>query len=268
MQKGETGNKWRPILNKYNEQLIDLTKVEWVPFKPKAELNALNHIFPEDHHIPKLFLKKNVLHLPTLKTHGHTVMTGAMKNAFGGLITARRHHCHKMIHEVLVDLLKIQKEIHPNLFAVMDGCVAGNGKGPRTMIPVSSNLLLASEDQVAIDAISAKIMGYDPMRIKFLKQAHDLGLGCADPAQIDIVGDSIKNMNLHFKTSKSPVIFFDQLFRRKLKFLEHLFFHTKLFKLMIFSSGFYHDKLWYNTVGKSRIRKFNKTPWGKLFQKY
>ena len=56
-------------------------------------------------------------------------MTGAMKNAFGGLITEKRHHSHKMIHEVLVDLLQIQKEIHPHLFAVMDGAVAGNGKG-------------------------------------------------------------------------------------------------------------------------------------------
>ncbi|RLE38563.1 hypothetical protein DRJ17_03560 [Candidatus Woesearchaeota archaeon] len=201
-------------------------------------------------------------------THGHTVMTGAIKNAFGGLVTTRRHHCHKMIHEVLVDILKIQKDIHPNLFAVMDGTVAGNGKGPRTMLPVTANLILASEDQAAIDAVAAKLMGFDPMKIKFLKLAHDQGLGTADLRQIDVVGDSIKNINLRFKTFKSPVIFFDQLFRKRLRFAEHLFFHTPLFRMFIFASEFYHDKLWYPTVGKLRIGKFNKTPWGKLFLSY
>jgi len=219
--------------------------------------------------IPDMFKGKNVLHLPTMKTHGHTTMTGAIKNAFGGLITERRHHSHKMIHEVLVDLLAIQKEIHPGLFSVMDGTVAGNGKGPRTMQPVSKNYILASEDQVAIDAISAKMMGFDPMKIKFIKMAHDRGLGCGDPDQIDVVGTDIKNVNFNFSTGKSPVIFWDQMFRKgALSFVEPLLFHTGLFKSCVFASAFYHDKLWYPTIGKGRIKKFMKTPWGKCFQKY
>ena len=98
-----------------------------------------------------MFIGKNVVHFPTMKVHGHTTITGAMKNAFGGLITKKRHHCHKKIHEVLVDLLAIQKEIHPCIFAVMDGTVAGDGAGPRTMIPRVKNYILASGDQVAID---------------------------------------------------------------------------------------------------------------------
>ena len=202
-------------------------------------------------------------------THGHTLMTGAMKNAFGGLITERRHHCHKMIHEVLVDLLQIQKEIHPGIFAVMDGTVCGDGAGPRTMIPKIKNYILASNDQVAIDAISAKMMGYDPLRIKFIKLAHDRGLGCGDPAQIDIVGEDITDVNFHFNTNKSPIVAGDQLFRKgALSFVEPLLFHTPLFKMCVFASEFYHDKLWYNTVGKKRINQFMKTEWGQLFQKY
>lgn len=202
-------------------------------------------------------------------THGHTVMTGAMKNAFGGLITEKRHHCHKAIHEVLVDLLTIQKEIHPGMFAVMDGTVAGDGAGPRTMIPKIKNMILASHDQVAIDAISAKMMGYDPMRIKFIKLAHDKGLGIGDVDQIDIVGEDISEINFHFKTSKSPVIMGDKLFRSgPLRFVEPLLFHTPLFKMCVFASEFYHDKIWYNTVGRRHIDKFMKTEWGKLWQKY
>ncbi|MDI6738398.1 MAG: DUF362 domain-containing protein [Nanoarchaeota archaeon] len=268
VMKGVKGNKWGPLMKKYGVPFVSLPEAEWVSYKPKAEMLAMDSIFPDGHRIPKMFIGKNVLHLPTLKCHGHTTMTGAMKNAFGGLITERRHHSHKMIHEVLVDLLAIQKEIHPHLFAVMDGAVAGNGKGPRTMEPVEANLLLASDDQVAIDAVAARLMGFDPMQIPFIKMAHDRGLGCGDVSQVEMLGDDVTNVNLNFKTGKSPVIFFDQLFRKKMKFLEPLLFHTGLFQLCVFASAFYHDTFWYNTFGKSRIRKFSKTPWGQLFGRY
>jgi len=267
--KGAKDNMWLPVLDKYNLQLQALTDVEWMEFTPKAELLALDKVFSEGHKIPKSFPGKNVIHLPTLKTHGHTTITGAIKNSFGGLITERRHHCHKMIHEVLVDLLQIQQEIHPGIFAVMDGTVAGKGKGPRTMIPTEANLLLASADQVAIDAIAAKIMGFDPLKIPFIKMCHDRGLGCGDPRQIDIIGDDITEKNLRFTTGKSPVIFFDQLFRKGMfSFVEPLLFHTGLFKLCVLGSAGYHDYVWYPMIGRSRIRRFKKTKWGQLFRQY
>ena len=59
-------------------------------------------------------------------------------------------------HEVLVDLLLMQKEIHPSLFCVINGTVCGNGAGPRTMHPVIENIILASGDSVAVDSIAAK----------------------------------------------------------------------------------------------------------------
>jgi uncharacterized protein (DUF362 family) len=267
--KGAKGNKWLPILEKYGLELEPLTNVKWVSYKPKAEMLALDKIFPDGHKIPSVFKGRSVLHPCTMKTHGHTVMTGAIKNAFGGLITERRHHCHKRIHEVLVDLLSIQKEIHPGMFAVMDGTVCGDGKGPRTMIPRIKNYILASEDQVAVDAVSAKMMGFDPMKIPFIKIAHDKGLGCGDVDQIDIVGEDVSGVNFKFSTGKSPVIFFDQVFRKGLfSFVEPLLFHTGLFKMCVFGSAFYHDYLWYNVVGKRYIRKFMRSPWGRLWGKY
>lgn len=269
IDKGISGNKWGPILEKYKIPFIPLTETEWKPYHSHVETPALDEIFEGNHAIPSFFVGKNMIHLPTVKTHGHTTMTGAMKNAFGGLITERRHHCHRLIHEVLVDLLKIQKEIHPGIFAVMDGTVCGNGPGPRTMIPYEGNIILASHDQVAIDAISAKIMGFDPMQIPFIKMAHDEGLGCADPDQIEILGDDISQLNFKFFTGKSPVVAGDQLFRKgKLSFFEPLIFKTSLFMFAVFGSAFYHDYLWYNLIGRSRIRKFSKTPWGRLFDQY
>lgn len=267
--KGAQGNKWLPVLQKYNLSFQPLTKVEWVDYKPKKELLALDKIFRHGHKIPQMFIGKNVLHLPTVKTHGHTTMTGAMKNAFGGLITEHRHHCHKMIHEVLVDLLQIQHEIHPGIFAVMDGTVCGDGAGPRTMIPRTKNYILASNDQVAIDAISAKMMGYDPLKIKFIKLAHDKGIGCGDLDQIDVVGEDISSINFKFTTGKSPIIAGDQLFRMgAFRFVEPLLFHTPLFKMCIFASEFYHDHIWYPTIGRKHIDAFMKTEWGKLFKSY
>lgn len=267
--KGAVGNKWLPIIKKYGQKYEPLTEVKWIDFKPKKPLLILDKIFEDGHQIPEMFIDKNVVQLPTQKGHGHTVITGAIKNSFGGLITEKRHHCHKVIHQVLVDLLTIQKEIHKGIFAVMDGTVAGNGNGPRTMIPVVKNYILASNDQVAIDAISAKMMGFDPMKIEFIKMAHDKGLGIGDVEQIDIIGEDISSVNFGFKTGKSPVIYFDQVFRQgAFSFLEPMLFHTGLFALCIMGSEYYHDYVWYPTIGRHRINKFKKTEWGKLFEKY
>lgn len=267
--KGAAQNKWLPILKKYDVDFVPLTDVEWIDYTPKGNMLAMYKVFPDGFKIPKPFIGTNILHLPTQKTHGHTVMTGAMKNAFGGLLREQRHHSHKFIHEVLVDLLAIQQEIHTGIFAVMDGTVCGDGAGPRTMIPKIKNYLLASNDQVAIDAISAKMMGFDPSSIDFIRIAHESGLGCGDVDKIDIIGEDISSINYGFKTIKSPIISGDQLFRRgPLNFLEPILFHTVLFKIPIWASATYHDHIWYPIIGKRYIKEFMKTEWGELFQKY
>lgn len=266
--KGAKGNKWLPILKKYGLKYYPLTETKWVKYQPKHEMLALDEIFPHGTWIPEMFIGKNIIQMPSMKVHGHSIITGAMKNAFGGLITMKRHHSHKDIHEILVDLLQIQKEIHPKIFAVMDGTVAGDGAGPRTMDIKIKNYILASEDQVAIDAISAKMMGFDPMKIDFIRIAHDKGLGIGDTKQIDIVGEDISNVNFHFKVKKSPVIFFDQTLRKKYPIFEPILFHTPLFKMCIMGSEYYHDYFWYPLIGKKRIKKFMRTEWGQLFRRY
>jgi hypothetical protein len=161
----------------------------WVPFKPKARMHVLETIFPEGIHIPDYFFGKNIVHLPTVKCHIYTTTTGAMKNAFGGLLHNHRHYTHSWIHRTLVDLLAIQKEIHPGIFAVMDGTTAGERSGPAHDVPEIKNVMLASADQTAIDAVAAKMMGFDPMSIEYIRVAHEDGLGVGDPRDIEIVGD-------------------------------------------------------------------------------
>src|SRR4026209_1241969 len=191
--KGEDLNHYVPIFKRYNIPVRYNFKDEdmsWIRYEPKAKMRVLNQIFPEGITIPDDFFGKNVVHLPTTKCQIYTTTTGAMKNAFGGLLNTRRHYTHSWIHETLVDLLAIQKEIHPGLFAIMDGTTAGNGPGPRTMYPVVKNVMLASADQVAIDAVSAKLMGFDPLSIEYIRLAHEDGLGIGDPREIEIVGDA------------------------------------------------------------------------------
>ena len=156
--KGEDLNGYVPIFNAYDIPVLYNFKdsdMRWVRIEPKAKMLVLDRIFPEGIHVPDFFFGKNIVHLPTVKCHIYTTTTGAMKNAFGGLLNTRRHYTHSWIHETLVDLLAIQKELHSGIFAIMDGTTAGNGPGPRTMYPVIKNFMLASEDQVAIDAVSA-----------------------------------------------------------------------------------------------------------------
>jgi uncharacterized protein (DUF362 family) len=196
--KGARLNKLEPIYRRYGvpEKYNFLPKdISWEIYRPSARMRALHRVYPKGIRIPTLFHGKNIVHLPTVKCHIYTTTTGSMKNAFGGLLNTRRHYTHSVIHETLVDLLAIQKEIHSGIFTVMDGTLCGKGPGPRTMVPVEKGLILASADCVAIDAVAAKIMGFDPMNIDYIRLAYEDGLGVGRTEEIEVVGEDISCMN-------------------------------------------------------------------------
>jgi hypothetical protein len=296
IERGLKGNKWDKIIEKYNTWFVPLTRIKFVPYeslRPRfialrnKRLHVLDlKIFPKGFKIPQFYVGKKIIHLPTMKTHGHTGQEGgdirktegslkhggitcAMKNAFGGLLTKRRHVSHQYMSEVLVDLLTIQQQIHPKILAVVDGTVCGDGAGPRTMFPRIKNHLLAGYDQVAVDAVVSRIMGFDPLSLPAIRMAHDEGLGCGDFDQIEIVGENVSNFNWKFRVKRSLVIWGDQMARKGfLSFFAPLF-HSELFMLgPSNASKIYHDLFWYNTIGKRRIKKFMQTSWGKMFQSY
>jgi uncharacterized protein (DUF362 family) len=271
--KGEDLNHYIPLFKRYGIPVLYNFKEEdmtWVDYRPKARLHVLQNVFPEGIKIPDYFFGKNIVHLPTVKCHIYTTTTGAMKNAFGGLLNTKRHYTHSWIHRTLVDLLAIQKEIHSGLFAVMDGTTAGNGPGPRTMIPVIKDYMLASQDQVAIDAVAAKMMGFDPMSLEYISVAHDDGLGVGDPRDIEIVGADISNESWGFTVGDNAASMVgDVLWFGPLKSIQKLFFHTPLVNMFVFGSEFYHD---YYRWPKKDQHVFNEwkesTHWGKLFDAY
>jgi uncharacterized protein (DUF362 family) len=271
--KGEDLNKYVPLFKKYNIPVLFNFREEdmkWINYVPKTKMNVLNDIYPEGITIPDYFIGKNIIHLPTVKCHIYTTTTGAMKNAFGGLLNTKRHYTHTWIHRTLVDLLAIQKEIHSGLFAIMDGTTAGNGPGPRTMYPEIKNIILASNDQVAIDAVAAKMMGFDPMSLEYINVAHNQGLGTGDVREIEIVGHDISNENWGFEVGDNGASKIgDIMWFGALKSLQKFFFRTPLVFFFIAGSEIYHDYYRWPLKDKKVFNDWKKhTEWGKLFEQY
>jgi uncharacterized protein (DUF362 family) len=272
--KGEDLNHYLPIFRRYGVPVLYNFRHEdmkWQELRPKAEMMVLNRIYPHGLRVPDYFVGKNIVHLPTVKCHIYTTTTGAMKNAFGGLLTHNRHYTHSWIHETLVDLLAIQKEIHAGLFAVMDGTTAGNGAGPRIMKPEQKNVILASADQVAIDAVAAAMMGFDPMSIRYIQLAHERGLGCGDPREIEVVGDvEAASERWGFQVGMTALRALGWLsWYGPTKVLQKLIFHTPLVNIPILVSEVYHDYYRWNLVDRRTFAKWKvDSPWGHLFREY
>jgi uncharacterized protein (DUF362 family) len=268
---GERNNKHKDVVDGYGLQNIHLyePEIKWIRYTPKAPMLVLDSIFPDGILLPEFFFDKSIIHLPTVKTHVFTVITGAMKNAFGGLLNEKRHWTHGVIHETVVDLLAIQQEIHGGLFAVMDGTFAGDGPGPRAMRWHEKDILLASADQVAIDALSAKIQGFDPMSLRFIRLAHELGLGVGDPREIEVVGYDVSAEDWHFVqedtfASKGQKL----IYHGALKPFENALLRSPVVPWSYFASNFYHNVYWYPFVGRPRVESALDTKWGRLFASY
>ncbi|NMC72653.1 MAG: DUF362 domain-containing protein [Myxococcales bacterium] len=276
---GERENKHLAVIEAHGLRNIHLYEgEEWIHIREAVgdladRFLVLNQVYPKGFHIPRRFLGENIVHLPTVKTHIFTTTTGAMKNAFGGLLNEKRHWTHPVIHETLVDLLMIQRKIHRGVFAVMDGTFAGDGPGPRCMTPHVKNVILASADQVAIDAVAAKLMGFDPLSIKFIRLAHELGLGCGDPSQIEIAGDQdAARENWHFDGPFQKMTFASRMQHRiywgPLKRPLEWTLKTVLAPWSYLASVTYHDAYWYPRHAERQMEAVLASDWGRLFRNW
>jgi len=129
--------------------------------------------------------------LPKFKTHGLTVMTGAIKNSYGILPGAQKARLHRIagtperFHEVIVEVFRLRV---PDLF-IVDAVVGMEGNGPASPDLRDIGLILAADNAVALDGVIATMMGLDPARLRFLQKAKAMGLGDYDPAKIQIHGE-------------------------------------------------------------------------------
>lgn len=132
-----------------------------------------------------------VISLPKFKTHGLTVITGAIKNSYGILPGAQKAALHRAagnpsrFHEVVTEVFRLRP---PDLF-IVDAVVGMEGNGPASIDLRNIGLVLASDNAVALDAVIATMMGCNPAKLRFLQKAHEFGLGSYDLDKIQIIGE-------------------------------------------------------------------------------
>lgn len=132
-----------------------------------------------------------IISLPKFKTHGLTVITGAIKNSYGFLPGAQKAKLHQAaasperFHEVVVEVFRLRV---PDFFLV-DAVVGMEGNGPASPDLREVGLILASDNAVALDAVMATMMGCEPGLLRFLQKAREMGLGHYDLNKIEVIGE-------------------------------------------------------------------------------
>ena len=265
--KGEDLNAHTPIVRTYQIPLRFIggaSETRRVGYEPRGPMLALDRVSNQAIQLPACLSGTNIVFLPTLRCDAQTTIAGAVRIAADGLLGVRRYAAGPRIHELLVDLLTIQKEIHASLFAVMDGTTAGNGPGPWAIAPEVKNVILASADLVALDAVAARLMGFDPLRdVRYIRLAHERGLGLGDVRAIALVGDAdLANERWSFSAGGCR-------WPRVLEPARELLQRAPLLDGLIGSLEEY--RAYYRWPARSR-RVFESwlrgTRWGKLFQEY
>ncbi len=124
------------------------------------------------------------VNVPKLKTHGYTTVTLSIKNHKGMLSEADKKRDHHLgLHDPLVQ----QAKLRPPDLVVLDGILGVEGDGPLNGRPKRAEILAAGTNMLEVDAVAARLMGFDPRAIEHLAIAEREGLGSIDPG---IVGEA------------------------------------------------------------------------------
>lgn len=200
---------------KYGFELVDLK------MSPYRTVNV-NGVVLKKVQIPEIILESEVLiNMPVLKAHDMTIITIGIKNTSVGISTDddKQACLHRIgIFEALpvelaergsfleYSMVDINSAFPCNL-TIVDALVAQDGLGaPLSGTPVRANMLIAGKDRLAVDAVGAKLMGYQPTNIPHLNFAYENGLGEINLAKINTFGFDLDENCLHFKPAYYPDI--------------------------------------------------------------
>jgi uncharacterized protein (DUF362 family) len=123
-----------------------------------------------------------VVSMPKMKTHHWAGVTLSLKNCFGCLPGRVYGWPKNALHWVGIDnaILDVAGAVRP-AYAIVDGIVAMEGNGPIDGTPVAAGVLVFGDDPVATDTVTATMMGFDPTKIDYLREAaRFLGQGDLD----------------------------------------------------------------------------------------
>lgn len=176
------------LAGRYGLRLVDLNKDELVTVEIPGAV-ALKRV-----KIAKTALESTfIVSVPKLKVHRMAGVTLSMKNMMG--VVMPKGSVHSPLDEKIVDLNLVVK---PKL-AVVDGIVAG-GRAELNSLPISMGIVIAGEDPVAVDAVGAALMGFDPLSIGHIRRAHERSLGVGDLTQIEVIGEAIDAVRRDFRS--------------------------------------------------------------------
>lgn len=149
----------------------------------------------------KLRLPRTVLdadyfiNLPKMKTEGHVSVTLSIKNLFGVPQRAKKSRLHRCLNEILPYLAGV---IRHDLI-VVDGVVAMEGNGPLIGTPRELGVVVAGENPVSVDAVCARMMGFDTSEIEYLVRSSEMGLGEMDLDALEVVGADWRGLAQEFE---------------------------------------------------------------------
>ena len=154
-------------------------------------------------HLARLFLARTVVEadvlisVPKLKTHHWTEISGSIKNLFGIVPGIKYGWPKNTLHTngigpFLAELLDSLPT--PQRVAVVDGIVGMQGDGPLFGTGATVGALVVGTDFLAVDATCARLMGFDPLKIDYLKFAAWAGLGELDESRIQVAGVPLKSL--------------------------------------------------------------------------
>jgi uncharacterized protein (DUF362 family) len=233
------------------QELCDRYGVRWVNMSHEkaTRVSVPNGKVFRELEVAPVLLESQIITIPVMKTHAKTQITGAIKNQWG-CISKMRHNFHLVLDDALADIHTVVRPA----FAVMDATIALEGNGPKSGSPRIVNRILASHDLVALDTIQAKLMGLDPATIRHLAACAERGIGTAAIEEIQVVGEDIAGVNLHFKpASHNLVSRVEELLRRSS--LKKLFFDTPLFLVMLFGAKIWYYIWFYCVSGKKHWKR-------------
>lgn len=140
-----------------------------------------------------------VVSLAKLKTHHWAGMTAAMKNLFGVVPGAVYGWPKNILHikGIEASIVDLNATVRPS-FAIVDAVVAMEGDGPIMGTPKPCGFLAMGTDPVAVDATCARIMGLEPLRLGYIRDAARF-LGNADPERIVHRGENPARFETRFE---------------------------------------------------------------------
>ncbi len=136
-----------------------------------------------------------VISLPKFKTHGITVITGAIKNMFGlvtGLTKVEFHKKFPSPDEFSRFIARFFSSVKPTL-SIVDGILAMDGEGPSGGRVRNLGLVVMGKDAVSVDSVLAGIANIDVKNVSSIVEAGRLNLGEADINNIEILGERLQD---------------------------------------------------------------------------